>query len=253
MKLTKAALAAFGISAVLVPSCIAGDFSMPAVTLTAGEGGEQQYSLSLQVLLFMTALTLLPSIIIMMTSFTRFIIVFSILRQAIGLQSAPSNQVLVGMALFMTMFVMGPVFNRIHDEAITPYSEDRISAAQAFENAKAPIKEFMLAQTRIKDLNSFLEFAGETAEKPEDVSMKVLIPAFMVSELKTAFQIGFMIFLPFLVIDLVVASILMAMGMMMLSPVLISLPFKLMLFVLVDGWALIIGTLIGSFGPIVGG
>ena len=253
MKLTKAALAAFGISAVLAPSCIAGDFSMPAVTLTAGEGGEQQYSLSLQVLLFMTALTLLPSIIIMMTSFTRFIIVFSILRQAIGLQSAPSNQVLVGMALFMTMFVMGPVFNRIHDEAITPYSEDRISAAQAFENAKAPIKEFMLAQTRIKDLNTFLEFSGETAEKPEDVSMKVLIPAFMVSELKTAFQIGFMIFLPFLVIDLVVASILMAMGMMMLSPVLISLPFKLMLFVLVDGWALIIGTLIGSFGPIVGG
>jgi flagellar biosynthetic protein FliP len=231
----------------------AADFSLPAVTLTTGGSGEQEYSLSMQVLLFLTVLTVLPSLVMMMTSFTRFIIVMAILRQAIGLQSAPSNQILVGMSIFMTVFVMSPVFNQIYDNAIVPYSEDRISGREAFDEAQKPLKEFMLSQTRVKDLNNFMEYAGEKADKPEDLPMKVIIPAFMVSELKTAFQIGFMIFLPFLVIDLVVASILMAMGMMMLSPVMIALPFKLMLFVLVDGWSLIIGTLITSFGVGVGG
>ncbi len=231
----------------------AAELSIPAVTLTTNADGQQEYTLSMQVLLFMTALTLLPSIIMMMTSFTRFIIVMSILRQAIGLQSAPSNQILIGMSIFMTIFVMSPVFNQIYDEAIVPYSNDEITVRQAFDKAQVPLKNFMLSQTRIKDLNSFMEYSGEKADKPEDLSLKVIIPAFMVSELKTAFQIGFMIFLPFLVIDLVVASILMAMGMMMLSPVMIALPFKLMLFVLVDGWSMIIGTLISSFGVGVGG
>lgn len=229
------------------------DLSLPAVTMTTTANGEQEYSLSMQILLFMTALTLLPSIIIMMTSFTRFIVVLSILRQAIGLQSAPSNQVLIGMSIFMSLFVMTPVFNDIYDQAIVPYSQDKISGREAFDLAQEPLKKFMLSQTRVKDLNNFIEYAGEKFDRPEDVTLKVLIPAFMVSELKTAFQIGFMIFLPFLVIDLVVASILMAMGMMMLSPVLIALPFKLMLFVLVDGWSLIVGTLLSSFGLGTGG
>ncbi len=237
----------------LCTGSFAADLSMPAVTVTTNAAGDQEYSVSMQILLFMTALTLLPSIIIMMTSFTRFIVVLSILRQAIGLQSAPSNQVLIGMSLFMTMFVMTPVFNDIYDQAIAPYSQDQISGREAFDRAQQPLKQFMLSQTRVKDLNNFLEYAGEKVEKPEEVSLKVLIPAYMVSELKTAFQIGFMIFLPFLVIDLVVASILMAMGMMMLSPVLIALPFKLMLFVLVDGWSLIVGTLLSSFGLGTGG
>ena len=183
-----------------------------------------------------------------MTSFTRIIIVLSILRQAIGLQAAPSNQILIGLSLFMTFFIMNPVFNQIYDRAIEPYSNDQITAQQAFAAAQQPLKTFMLAQTRVKDLNNFLEYAGETADKPENAPMKVVIPAFIVSELKTAFQIGFMIYLPFLVIDLVVASILMAMGMMMLSPVMVALPFKLMLFVMVDGWTMIVGTLISSFG-----
>lgn len=226
----------------------AADISLPAVTLTTNSSGEQQYTLSMQILVFMTALTVLPSLIIMMTSFTRIIIVLSILRQAIGLQAAPSNQILIGLSLFMTFFIMNPVFSQIYDQAIEPYTNDQITATEAFTRAQQPMKKFMLAQTRVKDLNNFLEYAGETADKPEDVSMKVIIPAFMISELKTAFQIGFMIYLPFLVIDLVVASILMAMGMMMLSPVLVALPFKLMLFVMVDGWTMIIGTLIASFG-----
>lgn len=229
-------------------SVSAADLSLPAVTLTTNENGEQQYTLSLQILLLMTALTVLPSLIIMVTSFTRIIIVLSILRQAIGLQASPSNQVLIGMTLFLTFFIMNPVFSKIYDQAIEPYTQDKITITEAYTAAQKPLKEFMLTQTRIKDLNNFLEYAGEKVDKPEDVPMKVLIPAFMVSELKTAFQIGFMIYLPFLVIDLVVASILMAMGMMMLSPVLVALPFKLMLFVIVDGWALIIGTLVSSFG-----
>jgi len=196
----------------------------------------------------MTMLTFLPSIVIMMTSFTRIIIVLSILRQALGLQQSPSNQVLIGLALFLSLFIMTPVLDKINNDALQPYLNDQMTSREAFDKAQVPLHSFMLEQTRIKDLNSFMEFANIHVDKPEEVPMRVLIPAFMISELKTAFQIGFMIFLPFLVIDLVVASILMAMGMMMLSPMIISLPFKLMLFVMVDGWGLIMGSLVNSFG-----
>ncbi len=182
-----------------------------------------------------------------MTSFTRIVIVMSILRQAMGLQQTPSNQVIVGIALFLTFFIMSPVLSQINERAIQPYINEKISAKVAFDAAQQPLKAFMLKQTRVKDLETFVHMSGSDAQNPEDVSMAVLIPAFITSELKTAFQIGFMLFLPFLIIDLVVASVLMAMGMMMLSPMIVSLPFKLMLFVLVDGWNLILSTLAGSF------
>ncbi|GAA4496622.1 flagellar type III secretion system pore protein FliP [Pseudaeromonas paramecii] len=221
---------------------------LSAVTVTTAADGGQEYSLTLQVLALMTALTFLPSIVIMMTSFTRIIVVLSILRQAMGLQQSPPNQILIGIALFMSLFIMTPVLDRINDEALQPYLAETITAQEAVTRAEQPLRQFMLGQTRIKDLNTFVDIAGVEVDKPADVPLRVLIPAFMTSELKTAFQMGFMLFLPFLVIDLVVASILMAMGMMMLSPMLISLPFKLMLFVLVDGWSLIMGSLATSFG-----
>lgn len=225
---------------------------MSAVTVTTAPGGGQEYSLTLQVLALMTALTFLPSIVIMMTSFTRIIVVLSILRQAIGLQSSPSNQILVGMALFMSFFIMSPVLDKINETALQPYINEEITSSVALERAQTPLRDFMLGQTRIKDLNLFSEIANVKFDKPADVPFRVLIPSFITSELKTAFQIGFMLFLPFLVIDLVVASVLMAMGMMMLSPMIVSLPFKLMLFVLVDGWGLILGSLANSFGVGVG-
>ncbi len=221
---------------------------LPALTVTNNPDGGQDYSLTLQVLALMTALTFLPSIVIMMTSFTRIIVVLSILRQAIGLQQSPSNQILVGIALFMSFFIMSPVLDRINTDALQPYMNEQISAKEALDKAEQPLRQFMLGQTRIKDLGVFSEIANVKVDKPEEVPLRVLIPAFITSELKTAFQIGFMLFLPFLVIDLVVASVLMAMGMMMLSPMIISLPFKLMLFVLVDGWGLIMGSLANSFG-----
>ncbi len=221
---------------------------LPALTVSTNAAGGQDYSLTLQVLALMTALTFLPSIVIMMTSFTRIIVVLSILRQAIGLQQSPSNQILVGIALFMSFFVMSPVLERINNDALQPYMNEKITAKEALDKAELPLRQFMLGQTRIKDLDTFSEIANVKADKPADVPMRVLIPSFITSELKTAFQIGFMLFLPFLVIDLVIASVLMAMGMMMLSPMIISLPFKLMLFVLVDGWGLIMGSLANSFG-----
>lgn len=221
---------------------------LPALTVSTNAQGGQDYSLTLQVLALMTALTFLPSIVIMMTSFTRIIVVLSILRQAIGLQQSPSNQILVGMALFMSFFIMSPVLDRINNDALQPYMSEQITAKEALEKAEIPLRQFMLGQTRIKDLDVFTEIANVKADKPDEVPLRVLIPAFITSELKTAFQIGFMLFLPFLVIDLVIASVLMAMGMMMLSPMMISLPFKLMLFVLVDGWGLIMGSLANSFG-----
>lgn len=221
---------------------------LSAVTVTTNPDGSQEYSLTLQVLALMTALTFLPSIVIMMTSFTRIIVVLSILRQALGLQQSPSNQILIGLALFLSLFVMAPVLDRINTEALQPYLDEQIQSREALDKAVVPLRQFMLGQTRIKDLNTFMDIANVQADKPEQVPLRVLIPAFMTSELKTAFQMGFMLFLPFLVIDLVVASILMAMGMMMLSPMLISLPFKLMLFVLVDGWGLVMGSLATSFG-----
>lgn len=243
-----------GLILFLLPAqSIAANLDISAFTVKTNPDGTQDYSLSLQVVILMTLLSFLPSILVMMTSFTRIVIVLAILRQAIGLQTSPSNQVLIGIAFFMTIFVMTPVFDDMYTQAIEPYMNDKIQARDAFEIAQKPLHKFMLDQTRMTDLNAFSEFANIKIDKLENVPMRVVIPAFIVSELKTAFQIGFMLFLPFLIIDLVVASILMAMGMMMLSPMIVSLPFKLMLFVLVDGWSLIMGTLMSSFGLGVAG
>lgn len=243
-----------GLILFLLPTqSIAANLDISAFTVKTNPDGTQDYSLSLQVVILMTLLSFLPSILVMMTSFTRIVIVLAILRQAIGLQTSPSNQVLIGIAFFMTIFVMTPVFDDMYTQAIEPYMNDKIQARDAFEIAQKPLHKFMLDQTRMTDLNVFSEFANIKIDKLENVPMRVVIPAFIVSELKTAFQIGFMLFLPFLIIDLVVASILMAMGMMMLSPMIVSLPFKLMLFVLVDGWSLIMGTLMSSFGLGVAG
>lgn len=223
--------------------------AFPVMTVTQNPDGGEDYTVTLQILLLMTALSFLPAILMMMTSFTRVIIVFSILRQAMGLQQSPSNQILIGLSLFLTFFIMSPVLERVNDTALQPYIAEQISAREALENVKEPFHAFMMAQTRESDLNLFFKISGkEKVMGPEEVPMSILMPAFITSELKTAFQIGFIIFIPFLVIDIVVASVLMAMGMMMLSPLIISLPFKIMLFVLVDGWALIIGTLAASFG-----
>lgn len=220
---------------------------IPAVTVTDTDGG-QSYSVTLQILALMTVLTLLPAGLMMMTSFTRIIIVLAILRQAMGVQSTPSNQILIGLALFLTIFIMHPVFAKAYDEAVVPYMDGQIEFTAAFERAGAPFKDFMLAQTRETDIELFASIGGYgEMQTPEDIPYSLLLPSFVTSELKTAFQIGFLIFIPFLIIDLVVASVLMAMGMMMLSPMLISLPFKLMLFVLIDGWALLMGTLASSF------
>ena len=193
-------------------------------------------------------LTLLPAAVMMMTSFTRIIIVFSIVRQAMGLQQSPSNQIMVGLALFLTFFIMTPVLEKIHQDALMPYMNEEITSLEALKKAEGPIKNFMLGQTREDDIGLFVRISGRNdITGPETIPLTILIPAFITSELKTAFQIGFMIFIPFLILDMVVASVLMAMGMMMLSPIIISLPFKIMLFVLVDGWGLIIGTLASSF------
>lgn len=220
----------------------------PAFTSTANPDGSATYTLSLQTLILLTTLTFLPAMVLMMSSFTRIIIVLSLLRMALGTQSSPPNQVLLGLALFLTFFIMSPVIDKIYNEAYLPFSEDKISIMQAAEKASIPLKSFMLNQTRETDLALFVQISGgEEIESRDNVPLKVLVPAYITSELKTAFQIGFVIFIPFLIIDLVVSSVLMAMGMMMLSPMIISLPFKLMLFVLVDGWHLIIGSLTQSF------
>jgi flagellar biosynthetic protein FliP len=215
-----------------------------ALVTEAMEG--DSYSLSLQVLIMMTLLTLLPAAVLSTSAFVRIIIVLSILRQALGTAQTPPNQVLLGVALFLTFFVMSPVISSIYEDAAQPYMDGEITAAEAFEAGKLPLREFMMNQTREADIQLFAGIAGEVVSA-EEASMSIVIPSFMVSELKTAFYIGFLVFLPFLVIDLVVSSVLMSMGMMMLSPMLISLPFKIMLFVLVDGWALILGTLASSF------
>lgn len=225
----------------------AADPGIPAFTLATEPDGSQTYTLSIQILILMTLITLLPAGLMMLTAFTRIIIVLSILRQAIGLMQAPSSQVLIGLALFLTFFIMAPVFEKIYDDSVLPYMEEKIEMPLALEKAQGPIREFMVAQTREVDLDMFANIAGKTIESPEAIPFSLLIPSFITSELKTAFQIGFLIYIPFLVIDLVVASVLMAMGMMMLSPMMISLPFKIMLFVLVDGWSLIMGTLASSF------
>ena len=237
----------------VTPAFAAAALEVPALTLTGGEEGQtQSLTISLQILLLMTFLTLLPSAVIMLTAFTRIVVVFAILRQAIGLQQTPSNQILVGLALFLSIFVMSPVFEQVNEVAVQPYLAETITPEEAVTAAAVPLKDFMLSQTRESDLALFVGLAKEQPtidlNDLDSVDFFVLVPAFMTSELKTAFQIGFMLFIPFLVIDMVVASVLMSMGMMMLSPLIISLPFKIMLFVMVDGWVLIMGTLANSFG-----
>ena len=233
----------------LVPDSAFAIQDISAVTVKTNPDGSEEYSVTLQILAIMTALTFIPAMVIMMTSFTRIIVVLAILRQAIGLQQSPSNQILIGISLFLTFFIMSPVLNEINDKALQPYLDEQVTSMEALDRAKAPVKAFMLSQTRLTDLETFIDISGEeNIAEPDDVPMSILIPSFITSELKTAFQIGFMIFIPFLIIDLVVASVLMAMGMMMLSPMIVSLPFKLMLFVLVDGWSLTMSTLAGSFG-----
>jgi flagellar biosynthetic protein FliP len=222
---------------------------LPALTVKTNPNGTQEYTVTLQILAIMTALTFLPAILMMMTSFTRIIIVFSILRQALGLQQSPSNQILIGLALFLTLFIMQPVLNKVNEDALQPYINQQISAQEALAKTAAPFHSFMIAQTRESDIALFAGIAKHPPiATPEETPFSILVPAFIISELKTAFQIGFIIFIPFLVIDIVVSSVLMAMGMMMLSPLIISLPFKIMLFVLVDGWAMIVGTLAASYG-----
>ncbi len=225
-------------------------FGIPAVTFQQTDSGGE-YTVTIQILALMTLLSLLPAIIMMMTAFTRIIVVMAILRQALGLQQTPSNQVILGLSLFLTAFIMMPVFEKVNEVAVQPYINETIKPLEALERATEPMKEFMLAQTRETDLNLFVRISGrKDLLSPDDTPLHILIPAFVTSELKTAFQIGFLLFIPFLIIDLVVASILMAMGMMMLSPIIISLPFKIMLFVLIDGWALVMGTLANSFGTV---
>lgn len=222
---------------------------LDALSMTVNPDGTETYSLSIQVLIMMTLLTFLPAGLLAMTSFARIIIVLALLRQALGTMSTPTNQILLGLALFMTFFIMAPVFDRVHAEAFEPYMNEEIGSDVAITKAGDPFKRFMLDQVRDTDLALFSDLSGTEIDfdQLDAVPFSILVPAFLTSELKTAFQIGFMIFIPFLIIDLVVASVLMAMGMMMLSPLIVSLPFKIMLFVLVDGWVLVLGTLASSF------
>jgi flagellar biosynthetic protein FliP len=232
----------------LFPAAALAEPGLPALTVQTAAGGGQTYSLTIQVLLLMTAVTMLPAILLMMTAFTRIVIVLGILRQALGAGNTPPNQVLIGLALFLTLFVMSPVVERINEDAYKPYAAGTIDATAALDRAVVPLKKFMLDQTRESDIATFVRISGGKGyATPQDVPLMILVPSFVTSELKTSFLIGFLLFIPFVIIDLVVASVLMSMGMMMLSPVLISLPFKLMLFVLVDGWALVMGTLASSF------
>jgi len=221
----------------------------PGLPLVVGQGaGGTSYSVPVQTLLFFTALGFLPAVLLMMTSFTRIVIVLGLLRQALGTQAAPPNQVIIGLSLFLTLFVMGPTIDKVYDEAYRPYAANQIGFDQALARGEAPVRDFMLKQTRQSDVALFARLAKvDPSVKSQDVPFKVLVPAFVTSELKSAFQIGFLIFVPFLIIDMIVASVLMSLGMMMLSPVLVALPFKLMLFVLADGWNLLLGSLAASF------
>lgn len=221
---------------------------IPGVIVQNLEGGGQSWSLPIQTLVLLTSLSFLPAAVLMMTSFTRIIIVLGLLRNALGTPSAPSNQILIGLTLFLTFFIMAPTFDKIYQDAYLPYSEESITGEVALERGMAPMRAFMLHQTRETDIALFAKISNQPAfETADDIPFRILLPAFVTSELKTAFQIGFTIFIPFLIIDLVVASVLMSLGMMMVPPATISLPFKLMLFVLVDGWQLLIGSLAQSF------
>jgi flagellar biosynthesis protein FliP len=222
--------------------------SLPGMTLSIGGDQPGKASTMLQLLFLLTILSLAPAILLMVTSFTRIVVVLSLVRHALGTQQMPPNQVVIGLSLFLTFFIMAPVWNQVNERAIKPYYEEQLSAGEAFTLAAGPVREFMLKQTREKDLALFFGIAKEKRpQSRSDVSLAVLIPAFVISELKTAFQIGFMIYMPFFIIDMVVSSILLSMGMMMLPPIMMSLPFKLLLFVLVDGWYLIVGSLVQSF------
>jgi flagellar biosynthesis protein FliP len=241
----------FLMALLMLPSAAAlaaGENGITALSVTTTADGDQTWSLSLQILALMTVMSLLPAAMMMMTSFTRIIIVLAILRQALGTVQTPTTQTLIGLALFLTVFIMMPVFTDVYSNAVKPYMAEEIGMEEALQNGSVPFRAFMMHQTRDSDINLFAEISGrDEIESREDVPFALLMPAFVTSELKTAFQIGFLIFIPFLIIDLVVASVLMSMGMMMLSPLIISLPFKIMLFVLVDGWSLILGTLASSF------
>lgn len=236
-------------AALLVTGSAANAQGLLTLNQSSGPAGTTTYSVPIETMLVFSALSFLPAILLLMTSFTRIVIVLSLVRQALGLQASPPNQVIVGMALFLTFFVMGPTTDRLYDEAWKPYTEKRMQFDEALAAGSVPVREFMLAQTRESDIALFARIARlEPASQVDELPMRVVIPAFVISELKTAFQIGFMVFVPFLLIDLIVASVLMSMGMMMLSPVLVALPFKLILFVLADGWNLLIGSLVSSFG-----
>ncbi len=221
---------------------------LEAFTVTPNGQGGQTYAIPIQILVLMTALSLLPAILLGMTSFTRIMVVLAILRQALGIGQTPSNQILLGISLFLTLYIMLPVLTQVNEQAVKPYMQEQIAPDVALEKASLPLRKFMLKQTRETDLELFLRIAEhKEVASPDDIPLTILMPAFMISELKTSFQMGFLLFLPFLIIDLVVATVLMALGMMMLSPMVISLPFKLMLFILVDGWALVVETLAASF------
>jgi flagellar biosynthetic protein FliP len=224
--------------------------ALPTVTVGVGKTTKPgEISTTLQIVFLMTVLSMAPGLLVMTTSFTRIVVVLSFLRNALGTQQAPSNQIIVGLSLFLTFFIMSPVWQQINSQALKPYQEQTISQDEAIKRAVAPVRKFMLSQTREKDLALFVEISKLPRPKnADDVPTLTLIPAFMISELRTAFQIGFLVYIPFLVVDMVVASVLMSMGMMMLPPVMISLPFKILLFVLVDGWGLVIGSLVKSFG-----
>ncbi|MCP3925924.1 MAG: flagellar type III secretion system pore protein FliP [Desulfobacterales bacterium] len=246
-----AVLLSFLISGFLIPDYAeAQQFPIPSIKIGIDKASEPgDVAVALEVIALLTILSLAPAILILMTSFTRILIVFHFLRQALGTQSTPPNQVVVGLTLFITFFIMKPVWTDIYDNALSPYLDEKITYKKAFENAQKPLRKFMLVNTREKDLALFVKSAKiDKPQTQDDVSLLVLIPAFVISELQTAFIIGFVIYVPFLIIDMVVASVLLAMGMMMLPPVMISLPFKLMLFVLVDGWNILIGSMIKSFG-----
>lgn len=241
----------FACGLLLAGALLAGVVQAQEISLLSVTNGEstEEYSINVQILLLLTALSFLPAMLLMLTSFTRIIIVLAVLRQALGLQQSPPNRVLIGIALALTLLIMRPVWVDIHQNAYEPYAQGDISLQEAFARAEKPVRKFMLSQTHESDLEQMLRIANEPLTlKPEEVPFAALLPAFVLSELKTAFQIGFMLFIPFLVIDLIVASVLMAMGMMMLSPLIVSLPFKLMIFVLADGWTMTVGTLTASFG-----
>jgi flagellar biosynthetic protein FliP len=240
------------LSFLVIPSAWSEPLPIPTINLNIGGSGESgQVSTVLKLLILLTVLALAPSILIMLTSFTRIVVVFSLLRHALGTQQLPPNQIIIGLSLFLTFFIMTPVWDKVNTQALQPYFNNQISGEKAYELSAQPIREFMLKQTREKDIALFVKISrAKRPETPADISLNVLIPAFVISELRTAFQIGFLIYMPFLVLDMVIASVLLSMGMLMLPPIMVSLPFKLLLFVLVDGWYLIVGSLVQSFGTL---